>query len=57
MLLKTFIVFDIYVAIHIILKILLQISGLAHVNVPVMLMPDDFEAYSKIRVDNHYFNK
>ncbi|GIY88622.1 phosphatidylinositol 5-phosphate 4-kinase type-2 alpha [Caerostris extrusa] len=22
-----------------------------------MLMPDDFKAYSKIRVDNHYFNK
>lgn len=33
------------------------ISGLTHVNVPVMLMPDDFKAFSKIRVDNHHFNK
>lgn len=22
-----------------------------------MLMPDDFKAYSKIKVDNHLFNK
>ncbi|PRD25905.1 UNVERIFIED_CONTAM: Pip4k2b [Trichonephila clavipes] len=33
------------------------ISGLTHVNIPVMLMPDDFKAFSKIRVDNHNFNK
>ncbi|EDO35742.1 predicted protein [Nematostella vectensis] len=33
------------------------INELAHVNVPVMLMPDDFKAYSKVRVDNHLFNK
>lgn len=33
------------------------ITGLTHVNVPVMLMPDDFKAFSKIRVDNHHFNK
>ncbi|KFM82830.1 Phosphatidylinositol-5-phosphate 4-kinase type-2 alpha, partial [Stegodyphus mimosarum] len=33
------------------------ISGLTHVNIPVMLMPDDFKAFSKIRVDNHHFNK
>ncbi|KAA8580868.1 hypothetical protein FQN60_013826 [Etheostoma spectabile] len=25
--------------------------------IPIMLMPDDFKAYSKIKVDNHLFNK
>lgn len=34
-----------------------SISGLEHVNVPVMLMPDDFKAFSKVKVDNHMFNK
>ena len=24
---------------------------------PVMLMPDDFRAFSKIKIDNHAFNK
>jgi len=24
---------------------------------PHMLMPDDFKAFSKIKVDNHIFNK
>ncbi|KAG8177507.1 hypothetical protein JTE90_012571 [Oedothorax gibbosus] len=33
------------------------ISELTHVNVPVMLLPDDFKAFSKIKVDNHHFNK
>lgn len=33
------------------------INGLTHVNIPVMLLPDDFKAFSKIRVDNHHFNK
>lgn len=33
------------------------INGLTHVNVPVMLMPDDFKAFTKIKVDNHHFNK
>ncbi|ODN06037.1 Phosphatidylinositol 5-phosphate 4-kinase type-2 alpha [Orchesella cincta] len=33
------------------------LNDLQHVNVPVMLMPDDFRSYSKIRVDNHLFNK
>ncbi|XP_020903372.1 phosphatidylinositol 5-phosphate 4-kinase type-2 alpha isoform X2 [Exaiptasia diaphana] len=33
------------------------INELSHVNVPVMLMPDDFKAFSKIRVDNHSYNK
>lgn len=28
-----------------------------HVTIPVMLLPDDFRAYSKIKVDNHLFNK
>jgi len=36
---------------------MLQISELNHVNLPVMLMPDDFKAFTKIRVDNHMFNK
>ena len=35
----------------------LQISELTHVNLPVMLMPDDFKAHTKIRIDNHLFNK
>ncbi|XP_064613696.1 phosphatidylinositol 5-phosphate 4-kinase type-2 alpha-like isoform X2 [Liolophura sinensis] len=33
------------------------INELSHINVPVMLMPDDFKAFSKVRVDNHLFNK
>jgi len=37
--------------------VLFQISELNHVNLPVMLMPDDFKAFTKIRVDNHMFNK
>lgn len=37
--------------------IYLQINELSHVNIPVMLLPDDFRAYSKIKVDNHLFNK
>lgn len=36
---------------------LIQLNELAHVNPPVMLMPDDFKASSKVRVDNHLFNK
>ncbi|KAM4708718.1 LOW QUALITY PROTEIN: phosphatidylinositol 5-phosphate 4-kinase type-2 beta-like [Discoglossus pictus] len=33
------------------------INELSNVPVPVMLMPDDFKAYSKIKVDNHLFSK
>ncbi|KAI3352723.1 hypothetical protein L3Q82_019304 [Scortum barcoo] len=33
------------------------VNELSNVPVPVMLMPDDFKAYSKIKVDNHLFNK
>lgn len=33
------------------------INELTHVNIPVMLMPDDFKAFTKIKVDNHLFNK
>ncbi|XP_044741198.1 phosphatidylinositol 5-phosphate 4-kinase type-2 alpha isoform X2 [Chrysoperla carnea] len=33
------------------------INELSHVTIPVMLLPDDFRAYSKIKVDNHLFNK
>ncbi|KAK7602552.1 hypothetical protein V9T40_008141 [Parthenolecanium corni] len=33
------------------------INELSHVTIPVMLLPDDFKAYSKIKVDNHLFNK
>lgn len=36
---------------------ILQVNELSNVPVPVMLMPDDFKAYSKIKVDNHLFNK
>uniref|UniRef100_A0A3Q3WHP0 1-phosphatidylinositol-5-phosphate 4-kinase n=1 Tax=Mola mola TaxID=94237 RepID=A0A3Q3WHP0_MOLML len=32
------------------------VNELSNVPVPVMLMPDDFKAYSKIKVDNHLFN-
>ncbi|KAL0110484.1 hypothetical protein PUN28_013832 [Cardiocondyla obscurior] len=35
----------------------LQINELSHVNIPVVLLPDDFRAYSKLKVDNHLFNK
>uniref|UniRef100_V9KBD6 Phosphatidylinositol 5-phosphate 4-kinase type-2 alpha n=1 Tax=Callorhinchus milii TaxID=7868 RepID=V9KBD6_CALMI len=34
-----------------------SINELSHVQIPVMLMPDDFKAYSKIKMDNHLFNK
>lgn len=34
-----------------------QINELRHIQIPVMLMPDDFKANSKIKVDNHLFNK
>uniref|UniRef100_A0A8D0CGK2 Phosphatidylinositol 5-phosphate 4-kinase type-2 alpha n=1 Tax=Scleropages formosus TaxID=113540 RepID=A0A8D0CGK2_SCLFO len=34
-----------------------SIIELSHIPIPIMLMPDDFKAYSKIRVDNHLFNK
>ncbi|XP_026480880.1 phosphatidylinositol 5-phosphate 4-kinase type-2 alpha-like [Ctenocephalides felis] len=33
------------------------INELSYVSIPVMLLPDDFRAYSKIKVDNHLFNK
>jgi len=33
------------------------VKELQHVNVPVMLMPDDFRSYSKVKIDNHSFNK
>lgn len=33
------------------------VRELQHIHVPVMLMPDDFRSYSKIKVDNHNFNK
>lgn len=34
-----------------------SINELSHVNNPAMLMPDDFKAFTKLRVDNHLFNK
>jgi len=34
-----------------------SVRELQHINVPVMLMPDDFRAYSKIKIDNNAFNK
>ncbi|XP_023334787.1 phosphatidylinositol 5-phosphate 4-kinase type-2 alpha isoform X2 [Eurytemora carolleeae] len=33
------------------------VKELQHVHVPVMLMPDDFRAYSKVKIDNQSFNK
>lgn len=33
------------------------INELMHVTIPVMLLPDDFRAFSKIKIDNHLFNK
>lgn len=33
------------------------VNELTHVNTPVMLMPDDFKASTKVKVDNHCFNK
>ncbi|XP_057367020.1 phosphatidylinositol 5-phosphate 4-kinase type-2 alpha-like [Daphnia carinata] len=33
------------------------IKELVYINIPVMLMPNDFKAYSKVKVDNHLFNK
>lgn len=33
------------------------VNELNHVNIPVMLMPDDFRAFTKIRVDNHLYQK
>jgi hypothetical protein len=33
------------------------IRELSHISIPVMLMPDDFRAYSKIKIDNHAYNK
>ena len=34
-----------------------QINDLNQVPVPVMLLPDDFKANTKIKVNNHLFNK
>lgn len=34
-----------------------SISQLSHVAPRVMLLKDDFKAYSKIKIDNHFFNK
>ncbi|CAJ0581158.1 unnamed protein product, partial [Mesorhabditis spiculigera] len=34
-----------------------SIGELMHVPPPKLLMPDDFKAYAKIKVDNHAFNK
>ncbi|CAG0899210.1 unnamed protein product [Cyprideis torosa] len=33
------------------------VLGLNHVSAPVMLLPDDFKSYSKVKVDNHLYNK
>ncbi|XP_060898688.1 phosphatidylinositol 5-phosphate 4-kinase type-2 gamma-like [Labrus mixtus] len=34
-----------------------SINDLSEVPVPVMLLPDDFKASTKIKVNNHFFNK
>lgn len=41
----------------IIISLLPQINDLSQVPVPVMLLPDDFKANTKIKVNNHLFNK
>lgn len=33
------------------------VNELNHVNIPVMLMPDDFRAFTKVRVNNHLYQK
>lgn len=33
------------------------VKELQHVSIPVMLMPDDFRSYSKVKIDNQSFNK
>uniref|UniRef100_A0A8B9FRB3 Uncharacterized protein n=1 Tax=Amazona collaria TaxID=241587 RepID=A0A8B9FRB3_9PSIT len=33
------------------------VSELSHVPPPVMLLPDDFRASSKVKVNNHLFNR
>ncbi|XP_032813048.1 phosphatidylinositol 5-phosphate 4-kinase type-2 alpha isoform X1 [Petromyzon marinus] len=33
-----------------------SINELTHVPIPVMLLPDDFKAFTKIKVDNHLYN-
>lgn len=33
------------------------IKELSHISIPVMLMPNDFKAYTKVKVDNHLYNK
>ena len=33
------------------------VRELTHISIPVMLMPDDFRAFTKIKIDNHAFNK
>nr|KAG5694230.1 hypothetical protein BaRGS_035334 [Batillaria attramentaria] len=43
--------------IRLVLGVLVPVNELNRVNMHVMLMPDDFKSYSKIRVDNHMFNK
>lgn len=35
----------------------LQIHELENVNIPVMLLPEHFKAFTKIRIDNQNFNK
>lgn len=33
------------------------IHELTHVNIPVMLMPEDFKAYSKVKIENYFYNE
>ena len=37
--------------------LLLQTHELENVNIPVMLLPEHFKAFTKIRIDNQNFNK
>ena len=34
-----------------------SVAELNHVNIPQLLLPDDFRAFTKIRIENHLYNK
>jgi hypothetical protein len=35
----------------------LKCNEMKHVTMPEFLMPDDFKAYMKVKIDNQHFNK
>ncbi len=52
-----FTVSDLFLKRNLTRKFLFQIHELENVNIPVMLLPEHFKAYVKIRIDNQNFNK